>query len=296
MFFESIRESLKVMIEDIAKKDGTTKKAALLKCQSYMNTLSKEYYSGRAPALAYEDPSCRWAYMYTHVAANADVVKRALEKFAAKDEDFASILCRDEIKVCVVGGGPGSEILAFAKYYSENPKEEQVSLSFYQIDRIVGWSENTTILKQKIHEILKRKFKKKSSWPVSIDANFVSLDLSENSSFAKFSHIFNSDIAVLCYVVSEIFDFDAFKPLLKAMKEGANGNSYVMIIDRSDDGTKEKIEKVIKRLGAKEITKFALKTNLAGDEQGSVVKDAFADISRQPRLTWDAVGYLVKLE
>jgi hypothetical protein len=128
MFFECIKDCLNVMIEDIARKDGTSRKAALLKCESYMNTLSREYYSGRAPALGYEDPSCRWAYMFTHVAANSDLLKRAIERFESEDESFASVLSREELNICVVGGGPGSEILAFAKYYSENPKEEQVSL------------------------------------------------------------------------------------------------------------------------------------------------------------------------
>jgi Putative SAM-dependent methyltransferase len=284
------------MIEDIAQKDQISRKPALQKCEAYMNTLSKEYYSGKAPALAYEDPSCRWAYVYTHVVANADLLVYALDRYASKNERFEQKLLEEELNICVVGGGPGSELLAFAKYYVELEPENQISLSFSQIDRVVEWSENIQILKNSLKSKLKKDFGRPVEWPVTMDSNFVTLDVTQNSSFAKLAHIFKCDIAVMGYVISEVFDFKAFLPLLEAIKQGSKKNSYLIITDRSDDQTKEKIEKTIKTLGGVIIDKFAKKQNLDGSEQLAVLKEAFPDISRKPRVTWDSVSYLVQLK
>jgi hypothetical protein len=159
----------------------------------------------------------------------------------------------------------------------------------------VGWSENTTILKRKTNEVFKRKYKKKSEFPVSIDSSFVPVDLSKNASFAKLAHIFRSDLCVMSYVISEVFDFEAFLPLLKAMREGRNGSAYVIILDRSDEATKEKINKTIKALKGTVVAEFTKKSNLESDEQASTLRKAFTEISRNPRLTWNAIGYLVKI-
>jgi Putative SAM-dependent methyltransferase len=295
LLFETVEIALSSMIDDLAQKDGISRKAALLKCEALMNSLTKEYYSGKAPAIAYEAPSMRWGYMYTHVAANADLLVYSLNKYT-KNEAFLKKLNSEEMNICVIGGAPGSEILAFSKFYSTFENEEQICLSFSQIDRIVGWSENIQVLKNSVHTQYKKKFGKKSKWPATIDSNFVPLDVTKNNSFTNVAHIFKCDVAVMCYVISEVFDFKQFSPLLEAVKLGHKKNAFVIIVDRSDDETKEKIDKTIKALNGTIVDTFAKSKNLSNDEEKSVLKNAFPEITRSPRVTWNSVSYLVQLK
>ena len=135
--------------------------------------------------------------------------------------------------------GPGSEILAFAKYYAEQEPDEQVAVSFVQIDRVAAWAENILLLKSALHQFYKKKFGKKSKWPASIDANFFALDVSKPKSFLKLVHTFKCDIVVMSYVISEIFDFKSFAPILDSIVKGKGKHTYVVITDRSDEKTKE---------------------------------------------------------
>lgn len=295
MLFLTVRDALSAMIEDIAKREKTKTKVALEKCESFMSTLSEQYYSGTAPALAYEDPFCRWAYVFSHVAANADLLVHALKNFAAKDSNFKAALSEEELKVCIIGGGPGSELLALAKYYCTDRPDEQVSVSLSQIDRVGAWSENVQVLKHSLHAQLKEKYGKKKNWPLLIDTNLMPLDVSKKKSLEHLAHTFEFDLAIMSYVISEIFDFEAFKPILTAIKQGKGKNRYVLITDRSDKRTKENIDLTINFLGATVVTQFQKRSNLDGDEQTRVLKEAFPSISRSPRVTWDSVAYLLRL-
>src|SRR6476660_2388009 len=106
--------------------------------------MSDEWFSGQAPNIAYEDPLCRWAYTYAHVPVNANLFERVIEQCASSREAFRAELHEEEISVLVFGGGPGTELLGLAKYFSKQAEEKgddhsQVEVDIDIVDRVPAW-------------------------------------------------------------------------------------------------------------------------------------------------------------
>jgi hypothetical protein len=79
------------------------------------------------------------------------------------------------------------------------------------------------------------KFGKRRDWPALFDVYPYSLDFSDLDGFGNLPSLFRSDIFVLNYVVSEVFDLDELLPIMKKMVEGcARGAHFLFVVDRSD--------------------------------------------------------------
>ena len=78
-----------------------------------MEHTSREYRS-QNPQIDYRDPLCRLGYLYRHAAANATAFERGLNNsnLLANFSDAG----KQDLNVCAVGGGPGTELLGLAKH------------------------------------------------------------------------------------------------------------------------------------------------------------------------------------
>ncbi|NMG60584.1 hypothetical protein E1H12_19220 [Geitlerinema sp. P-1104] len=90
-----------------------------------------EWYSNRVPSLNYQSPACRLAYLYIVAAANSSTFQHVLES----DKDLYQYVLRiakqrHEIKICAFGAGPGTELLAMAKFFAQQSLGHSVSVDF----------------------------------------------------------------------------------------------------------------------------------------------------------------------
>jgi hypothetical protein len=181
---------------------------------------------------------CRWAYTFAHAAVQANLFYRVLIEARRRSESLRRKLIHEELSLVVFGGGPGTELLGIAKYYlgrAEGGKHAQVEIRIDSIDRVSEWIENVSWIKAEIAKAYTEKFGKRRDWPALFDVYPYSLDFSDLDGFGNLPSLFRSDIFVLNYVVSEVFDLDELLPIMKKMVEGcARGAHFLFVVDRSD--------------------------------------------------------------
>jgi len=102
--------------------------------------MTEQWFAGEAPTIAYDDPLCRWAYMYAHAPAQANLFHNVLVEAVRQSRHFGRKLIQEEVSMVVFGGGPGTELLGLAKYYLGLTGREQVEVRIDIIDRFPSGS------------------------------------------------------------------------------------------------------------------------------------------------------------
>jgi hypothetical protein len=72
--------------------------------------------------------------------------------------------------------------------------------------------ENLASIQEEINDIYKDKFGPKRKWPARFHVSSYPIDFSDLESFGNLPALFNKQIFVFCYVVSEVFDLSLFDP------------------------------------------------------------------------------------
>jgi hypothetical protein len=221
------------------------------KAVQYLESMTEQWYAGEAPTIGYEDPLCRWPYMFVHAAVQANLFYRVLIEAGRRSESLRRKLIHEESSLVVFGGGPETELLGIAKYYldrAEGGKHAQVEIRIDSIDRVSEWIENVSWIKAEIAKAYTEKFGKRLTGPPSSNVYPYSLDFSDVDGFGNLPSLFRSDIFVLNYVVSEVVDLDELLPIMKKMVEGCARGAHFLFVDRSDSETRRKIETLIEKL------------------------------------------------
>ena len=224
MYFEATKRILSVSLELIATSRKLTRPQALKKVADYLKSMSDQWYTGEAPQIAYDDPLCRWAYVFAHVPVHANLFEKVISICAGRRQEFGQLLHAEEVSLLVFGGGPGTELLGLAKYYLNSVKEGgQTDVEFQFVDRVAAWSENLVSIQDEINSIYKSKFGAKRKWPARFNVSSYPFEFSEFSDAERFGNLptlFNKQIFVFSFVISEVFDLAIILPIMTAMVEG----------------------------------------------------------------------------
>jgi hypothetical protein len=202
------------------------------------------------PDIDYEDPFCRMAYIYMNVAIHAHLIKQALSSFPRTTE-----LIRDRIgsgealRVCALGGGPGSELLGLVDFIEElKPAGAPVYLDFVLVDRVKEWDESWHALKQGIDNRLRAQYgSNRGRWPILISRSFLSLDAANLDDFRSFSTRFSdTDLYILSYLVSEMqASVTHLASVLEFLTARSDPGSLVLFIDRNQRAVREVVGTLI---------------------------------------------------
>jgi hypothetical protein len=258
----------------------------------HLRCFSAEYRAGKKPQNDYPDPLCRLAYLYCYVPANANLCEIAIER---TDElaDFITEKLKDEeeLKVCAFGGGPGTELLALAKFLiNDRKKIGDCVVTFTLLDEVEEWVESWNLIEGAIRNFLRENFGKPSSWPFLISKSFVPFDITKMSGYGNLKQLFGQDLYILNYVVSEIYEqdqLDGVGKVLKAMVQSAESGAKVLIIDRNERRVLERAKKLLGDLGLNVSTFAETKENMDYDEQSSDLGNHLIQ-AHCPRLTWNS--------
>ena len=116
-YFEIVKSALDALLAGICSHKGLSGAQALNMVAGHLRTMSNEWFSGEAPNIAYCDPLCRFAYLYSHTAVNANLCEVAVRSLPVVDLHILNRLNTvGELRVCAFGGGPGTELLALSKF------------------------------------------------------------------------------------------------------------------------------------------------------------------------------------
>jgi hypothetical protein len=294
VLFSAVNRILRQNIIPIARSQGLkTEDEIIAAIVGHLDRMAAEWRSGKKPNIAYEDPLCRWAYMFRQVPVQANLFRRVVEECDTHSLQFHEKLRRDELSMVILGGGPGTELLGLAKYYlrrADDEKRAQTDFEIDVIDHVVGWNENVSWIRNEINRVYSGEFgEKRGNGPARFNTNAYTLKFSDVDGFGNLPTIFKRDIFVLNFVVSEVFNIDELLHLMQTMVAGSCDDAHFLFVDRSDSKTTDKVDELITNLKLEVELRNETIDTMDGDEEKDELKE-MSDFLRgqQPRLMWNA--------
>lgn len=297
-FFEMLGRVIERNIHTIAQQRGLTDDQAYQQVIAHIADNSKEWRSGRQPAIPYHDPLCRIAYLYAITAANAALVKKAFEQSGELVEYFDAVLAeKGDVSICAFGGGPGTELLGVAKWLEERMLEEEleedsVDLQFLLLDKQNHWVESWRAITREISSELREQYGR-NKVPVRVSGSFSAVDITDPTALTDLGTLFQQDIFILSYVVSEVFEnVAALRNFTAQMAQNAPGGSKFLFIDRDEERWRDEVRRIAQDAGLYlgEFTRS--NTNMSHDEQATDLGRVYEDVKRlggwNPRVRWTA--------
>lgn len=302
-WFDTVRVVVERGIDSYCEGHNIGRNKAVQEIREHLVANSAQYFSDD-PSIDYASPLCRLGYLFCYVAAHANLLENSLFKCEAlKQHLIETANSQGTLRICDFGGGPGSELLGFVKFFERNLEhnpEAFVNLDFTVIDNTVQWSESWEALVEAINDYLSSAYSRNPrKWPVSVGKTFIPHSLVDPATYSDYSSLFNKDLFVFHHIVSELLaDKDDFAAALSHVVAGAPSGSRFLVIDRAEKS--RRIEKV-----ASEIFAFAglplppasfqyEEASMDLDERKTSLSTLIAELSRKPKLTWKAFFCLVR--
>lgn len=290
MYFRTIKNALDALIAGICQHRNVSPKMACQLAGAYLRNMSQEWRSGESPTIAYDDPLCRFAYLYCHTAANAAI----FELFLRRHQPTADYLLQklneaEELRICAFGGGPGTELLALTKFLTARSGQltGHGDVNFTLIDNTPEWAESWNALHQAIKANFTAQFGPRRGWPFTVSKMFQPFDMTRVEQFANLPQLFTQDVYVMNYVVSEIFDeYQSLAAVAQTMVQNAPVGARFLIVDRNQNQVVANCRYLLQQAGLVEEHFLESSTNMDGDEQASDLDPYKSHVTWDPRVSW----------
>ena len=246
----SLRAVLSQTRDVICDRYGITEAEAFERTQAFIKDNS-ERWRLEEPNINYNDPFCRMAYLYMNVAVHATLVEQAFSSYPA----IKSLIDRrttagSDLQICVLGGGPGSELLGIVRYIQRLNLNRTTHLDLVLVDQIKEWDESWHALKTGIDQQLKINYgDDRGRWPVTISRSFLPLDMTNEADFAYFATRFGQiDLFLVCYLVSELkSSLESLERVIDLLVSRSNPEVMILFIDRDERDVREAVDHLISR-------------------------------------------------
>lgn len=295
-YFRTVGSVIERQIDLLARQRSISPENARKSVVEQVARNSNEWRARRQPRIEYHDPFCRAAYMYSIVGANANLVELALENSKELGDHIDHVLEeRGELNVCAFGGGPGTELLAMAKWFEKRKLADEISetahLNFLLLDRVNNWLESWRAIQRHINTVFRDEYSK--DLPVRVTGNFCAVDITDAASLTDLGDVFDQDLFIMSYVVSEIFDdVEALRSFTAHMANHAAAGAKFLFVDRDEPRWRTEVENIAAAAGLR-LSEFRhSRRNMSDDEQvkhlGSILDDVLRLGGRNPRVQWTA--------
>lgn len=292
--FQMLGPVLARNIDFIARTEGIPVADVYARIVAEADRNHAEWYSNRVPDLNYHLPDCRLAYLYIVAAANAATFKHVI----TTDTDLNEYLIERAtnnmaIKLCAFGAGPGTELLGMAQFLAEAGLGHPVAVDFQLIDRVQEWTNTWYGIRDEVRAAFRDQHgPNQANWPMIPAGNFVQCDVTQLEPLANFAHIWDQDVYVLNFLLSEIFrDDPRLRKFLSFVAERAPQGSRFVFIERRGGMWETRMANIARdaHLRLSGFVNSAV-TGLPG-ESPEDLGDVYASLSPQklPRLTWNVV-------
>lgn len=286
-YFATIKAALDASFAGICRHLKVSSKEACRLVAQHLATMSKEWFTGDTPNIAYEDPLCRFAYLYCHTAANANLCEVAIRSSPRICKFIDAKLKAEELRVCAFGGGPGTELLAISKHILREKRTGHARITFTLLDRVPEWSETWNALEAQINSELKATYGSFSKQPFSICKAFVPFNMTAPGEYANLANLFQQDLYIMNYVISELIGDQAkFQKLLTAAAASTPQGGMFLIVDRDQDKVIQHATALLSTAGLETSTPEKTCTNMDSDEQMTALDPYRTHIGRNPRVQW----------
>lgn len=296
-YYEALQVVLSQTRDVICTSNRLTADEAFQAAEAFIQENSQKWRL-ETPGIRYEDPFCRMAYLYMNATIHATLVEHACKKYREISELIKGKISRGEdIHVCALGGGPGSELLGMVRFLeSQGVHDQPAYLDFTLVDCVREWDESWHALKRGIDEQLRAEYgPRRMNWPAVISRSFLPLDVTRVSDFKDFATRFHSvDIFICCYLLSEIKgSVGLLEATLQLLVNRAPQGTLLLVIDRDERRVREDAEHVIRGIAA-------LSDIGQNQERGKMESDVrdlgewYMNIPSLPRQSWQSFFHLAK--
>jgi hypothetical protein len=254
--------------------------------RGHLEAMSNALNTGGAPD--YSDPVRRFAYVYCYPAAHAHLFERACVASAE--------ICRlvrlkvkagQPLRVCVFGGGPGTEVVGLAKFLARQVAEdESLGVEVLLLDREPGWQENVSITVECVGEELTR-----LAVDVTFDLRWEGFNFCGEGQNA-IDKIGGKDIYVFNYALSEAPRGDeSLKKLIASLAASMPEEAVMVIADREEKELVRIASNMLESAGLVITSRATGVKNMDPAEDCNEIKKAYYDrIRRSPRVQFGKVG------
>jgi hypothetical protein len=252
--------------------------------RGHLEAMSNALNSGGAPD--YADPVRRFAYIYCYPAAHAWLFADACETSEEIRQLVKSkVNVGEPLRVCLFGGGPGTEIVGFARFLSRVlAEDESVKVELLLLDRNQTWRENAfTTLECVVQELGRQ------GVDVSFELRYERFDFCQTQDLLP---IGGRDLYVFNYSVSEAARHpEALKKLISSVAAFMSEGACVIIADREEKSLVALARNLLESAGLKITAERSGIRNLALAEDCNEIKKAYYDrIGRSPRVQFGKAG------
>jgi hypothetical protein len=293
-FFKTLGPVIEREVDFISRRLNLTSDEVYNLINTEAERNQAEWYSNTVPNLNYVDPSCRLAYLYIVAAANAGTFLHVLED---NDDLKRFILDRAEkqgqLKVCSFGAGPGTELLALAKFFHDNPVGHCVSVDFLLLDKVQEWMSSWNGIRDQVNDAYRELYgPARLTWPMIPSGNFMGCDVTNVSKLHDYGNVWQQDIYVINFLLSEIFkDEPGLRAFLSEVAASAPAGARFVFIERYGPMWRNQMVKIAME---SKITLSQFKTSRDGrlaDENPADLGYIFETLQdrRKPRTSWNVV-------
>lgn len=295
-YFQTIKAALDASFAVICAHKGVPLIQGPTLVRDELRKMNTEWFKTLPANVAYEDPMCRFAYLFSHTAANANLCEIAIRESA----DVVALINQrantvGKLKVCAFGGGPGTELLALAKHLIKTrPNGPHLQIKFDLLDRVDEWIESWKALDSEITRVLEAKYGGFVNHPFSAACTIYGKDMTAPHQYVNLPTLFDQDIFFLNYVVSEISgdspdilrDAKSFVELIAHAAKTRKSGSKFVIADRDQNNVVANSQKLLAAVGLNPSAVTKVLRRMDRDENPDVLKDYSGDINRFPRTWW----------
>ncbi len=295
-FFDLLRPVLASRMDYVARHEKLTPKQVreLILAEAERN--QKEWYSDRVPNLNYRKTECRLAYLYIVAAANANTFKSILSDDKKLKEYVLDIAKqRRRLRVCAFGAGPGTELMAFAKFLDEQNLGHPVRLDFHLLDIVQEWQDSWYAIRDAIDGHFEKQHGLDiNKWPIIANGSFTEQDVTDTDGMRNLGDIWTQDLFVVNFLLSEIFTDDpGFHAFITAVAQRAPVGSRFVFIERRGSMWAARMRNCTAKAGIRLGNFKESRSDLDLGEYPHLLGDVYAKLSsvpdkgRSPRQHWN---------
>lgn len=174
------------------------------------------------------------AYIYKYLPAHSNF----LYQIVKDTPGLPARLNKEEIRLCSIGGGPGSDILAIGKYLSRHRVRTPMRVRVY--DRELGWENIWKILNSNMSSSLS---------PEQVTTRYCSLDLDKSDVWGSDEECLNANIFTIIFFYSETRQNANTNLYLERIFKHAQNNSIFIFLDNNTPEWYQKFDEIASRSG-----------------------------------------------
>jgi hypothetical protein len=297
-FFTILRPVLEKRIEYVAVHGKLTKEQVHQLILEEANRNHAEWFSNDVPNLNYNTPACRLAYLYIVAAANATTFKWILKNDPDLNQHVIRIAKeKRELHVCAFGAGPGTELMAFAKFFDEEQLGHAVQMEFQLLDIEQAWQDSWYGIRDAIKEHFRSTYGPGfERWPMIPSGNFTAQDVTDVARMEGLGDIWSHDVFVINFLLSELFHDDpGFRAFMTAVASRAPVGSRFVFIERRGGMWEKRMANCAQEAGLR-LSAFQERSGGLDDgDSAQLLGDVYTDLvnpgknGKSPRSSWRVV-------